>query len=308
METSTCTVVRPGASDAYWLVTELLEPQLQSKDMDVVHVTASPSGGPPPHRHSREDEMFYVLKGKFEFVHNNTHQLLGAGEAVFLPRGSIHTYDNVGDANGRLLVVTRPGGFARFVASTGNICLDRSKVPQIGPAALEKLAQGCALAGIELLPAHKADDPAPSRARPQEVWCLGLHVRLLLTSEQTQGQFSVAEILAEPGLFVPPHTHDREDEFFYVTEGEFEFNLADGVISAPAGTFVHVPKQTVHGFRNASGKTAKLFDVHTPGGFERFFIASGTPCLDIKLGPPKTKPDMQRFVEICRQHGMELAG
>jgi quercetin dioxygenase-like cupin family protein len=303
---SEATVVREGAADAYWLVTALMEPQLATAELDVVHVTSTPSDGPPPHRHSREDELFYIIDGRFELIFDDTHFLAEKGDALFLPRNSIHTYANVGASAGRMLAITKPGGFAKFVTTTGDICLDRTKVPQIGAAVLEKLAAGCAKAGIELLPAHQPKEPAPRQPKPRELWVLGGHVKLLLTGEQTNGQFSVSENTLDPGFFVPPHTHDVEDEFFYVLEGELEFDLGETTISAPAGTFVHVPKQTLHGFRNAGTQRAKMLDCHTPGGFEKFFLAAGTPCLDIKLGPPKERPDMERFVAICRAHGMRF--
>ena len=70
------------------------------------------------------------------------------------------------------------------VASTGEICLDRHMPPEVGPATFDRLAEGCAIAGIELLPAHRASEPAPTQPRPRELWCIGLHIKLLLTSEQ----------------------------------------------------------------------------------------------------------------------------
>jgi hypothetical protein len=95
---------------------------------------------------------------------------------------------------------------------------------------------------------------------------------------------------------------------FYVLEGEFEFDLPAGrKVRATPGTFVYVPKLTVHGFRNVGDGPAKLVDYHTPGGFDAFFRASSTVCTDRTKGPPKVAPDMVRFVEICRAHGMELA-
>jgi quercetin dioxygenase-like cupin family protein len=133
-----------------------------------------------------------------------------------------------------------------------------------------------------------------------------MHVKLLLTSEETASAYSVAEITAAPGGFVPPHAHAREDEMFYVLSGTFEFELADSVITAPSGTFVHVPRQTLHGFRNAGRAVGRLLDVHTPGGFEKFFLEAGTKCDDAQQGPPEGAPDMPRFLQICRKHGMEI--
>jgi quercetin dioxygenase-like cupin family protein len=193
-----------------------------------------------------------------------------------------------------------------FIAQTGDICLDQARAREIGPATFEKLAAGCARAGIDLLPTHVATEPAAQQTKPQELWVLGTHVRILLTSQQTGGQFTVAEITTQPGDFVPPHRHVREDEIFYVLTGEYEFDLRDGIINAPAGTFVYVPKQSVHGFRNCGTTAARMLDIHTPGGFEKFFTDAGTPCTDVRKGAPKMKLEMNQLVRLFEKHGMEM--
>jgi hypothetical protein len=67
-----------------------------------------------------------------------------------------------------------------------------------------------------------------------------------------------------------------------------------------------VPKRTLHGFRNASNRPAKLVDYHTPGGFENFFIDAGTECTDASKGPPNEPLDIPRFIQICERHGMKV--
>src|SRR5688572_3260605 len=126
-----CTVVRPGAADAYWLVTDLMEILCTGGTRDVVHTTVRPDGGTPPHVHRKEDELFYVIDGTFEFVYGDRRFTAGAGTALYLPRNVVHRFKNVGLTDGRLLVIVDPGGFAKFVATTGDICLDRSRVPQV---------------------------------------------------------------------------------------------------------------------------------------------------------------------------------
>jgi quercetin dioxygenase-like cupin family protein len=195
-----------------------------------------------------------------------------------------------------------PGGFSKFIATTGDICLDRTRVPQVGPATFEKLAAGCARMQIEMLPSWKADRPAPTRIPPRELWVLGMHVKLLLTAEETNGRFSVAELSPDPGVFVPNHRHLAEDEMFYVTDGTVWFEVGGESITATAGTFVYIPRGTMHGFRNIGSRRARMLNVHTPGGFDKFFEASGTPCEDIDAGPPNVAPNFAKFAIICRDH------
>lgn len=76
----------------------------------------SPPGGvPPAHSHTNEDEIFYVLEGEYEFLLNGNRRKLASGDAIHASRGSIHTFRNVGTAEGKLLIVTVPGGFEKYL-------------------------------------------------------------------------------------------------------------------------------------------------------------------------------------------------
>jgi len=80
-----------------------------------------PGGGPPPHMHCREDETFYVLSGRFEFQDGDCRVLVRPGACVHAPKGSLHTFRNVGSTLGTLLVVMTPGGFERFFAEMSEL-------------------------------------------------------------------------------------------------------------------------------------------------------------------------------------------
>lgn len=73
-----------------------------------------PKHGPALHTHLREDELWYVLDGEFRFMAGDALFRVSDGGVVFGPRGTPHCFQNVGDAPGRLLVVTTPSGLERF--------------------------------------------------------------------------------------------------------------------------------------------------------------------------------------------------
>ena len=73
-----------------------------------------PGGGPPPHYHLDEDEWFYVLEGQASFLVDGQWQDVPVGTALFMPRGVVHTFRNVGPAPLKMLVTTRPSGFEQF--------------------------------------------------------------------------------------------------------------------------------------------------------------------------------------------------
>jgi quercetin dioxygenase-like cupin family protein len=80
----------------------------------VFHLTVPPMLGPPLHRHSREDEWFYVLDGEITAEIDGQRTVLHAGDSAFASRGTGHAFQNFGDAAVQMLVMVTPGGFYRF--------------------------------------------------------------------------------------------------------------------------------------------------------------------------------------------------
>ncbi|HII39816.1 MAG TPA: cupin domain-containing protein [Thermoplasmata archaeon] len=74
----------------------------------------APKEGPPLHRHGREDEMWYILEGRFRFRADGEIFLAPAGSFVFIPRGTAHCLQNIGDRPSRILVMFTPAGMERF--------------------------------------------------------------------------------------------------------------------------------------------------------------------------------------------------
>jgi quercetin dioxygenase-like cupin family protein len=73
-----------------------------------------PQGGPPPHYHTNEDEHFYVIEGRASFYQEGEWTEVPPGTAVFMPRGVVHAFKNVGDTPLRQLIQTTPSGFETF--------------------------------------------------------------------------------------------------------------------------------------------------------------------------------------------------
>jgi mannose-6-phosphate isomerase-like protein (cupin superfamily) len=75
--------------------------------------TIAPKSGPPTHVHNTEDEIFYVVKGEFNVKLGDRIVSAPAQTVMFVPRGTPHTFQNVGIGPGVLLVAVTPGGFER---------------------------------------------------------------------------------------------------------------------------------------------------------------------------------------------------
>jgi quercetin dioxygenase-like cupin family protein len=73
-----------------------------------------PGQGPPLHTHANEDEAWYVIEGELRFKLDADISRAPAGSFVFVPRGTPHCFQNVGDAPARILVMFTPAGMEHF--------------------------------------------------------------------------------------------------------------------------------------------------------------------------------------------------
>ena len=80
----------------------------------ISYVNVPPMAGPALHRHSSEDEWFYVLEGQITIQVDGQRTILRADDSAYAARGTVHTYQNFGPTAARMLVMFAPGGFQRF--------------------------------------------------------------------------------------------------------------------------------------------------------------------------------------------------
>ena len=93
----------------------LVSSAMSNGSLNVITQTCQPGGGPPPHRHTKEDEFFTVLEGEFEFFDGKGWHRLLTDQMQFGPRGGIHTFRSCGTTNGKILIVASPGGLDRYL-------------------------------------------------------------------------------------------------------------------------------------------------------------------------------------------------
>ena len=115
---------------------------------------------------------------------------------------------------------------------------------------------------------------------------LGIPTLIRSKAETTNGAFGLIEHWEMPvGFGSPYHTHHREDEAFYVLEGEVGFVCDGKWLKAGPGTFVYGPREIPHGFKVIGSSPARMLVMCTPGGFERFVLEQTTP-IDEPPSPP----------------------
>jgi quercetin dioxygenase-like cupin family protein len=139
------------------------------------------------------------------------------------------------------------------------------------------------------------------------VWYNGALMTFLATGEDTHGQFGLIEAVGRRGGDAPPHIHHREDEIFYILEGEVVFSVNDRTIKGTAGTMIFLPRDVRHSFTIESEQYRMLILV-TPAGFEGWFREFGVPAPAMTL-PPANEPaygEVQRMLQAAPRYGLEL--
>lgn len=142
----------------------------------------------------------------------------------------------------------------------------------------------------------------------RSVWYNGGLMTFLATGEDTQGQFALIEAVQTKGNVPPPHTHRREDETFYVLEGEITVSIGDRTIKATPGTMVFLPRNVRHSF-TIDSEQGRILILITPAGFEGWFKEFSVPAPAMVL-PPAGEPtydEVQSMLEAAPRYGLEFA-
>lgn len=126
-----------------------------------------------------------------------------------------------------------------------------------------------------------------TEAGRQSFWLgAGEKVDFVATGEDTGGQFAFFDFLLLPTTGPSPHIHRREDEGFYVLDGEVSIQIHDHAITATPGSFFFLEKDHPHAFRNLGATPARLLDISIPSNLEDLFAAIGLPAIDTTPPPP----------------------
>jgi quercetin dioxygenase-like cupin family protein len=143
---------------------------------------------------------------------------------------------------------------------------------------------------------------------PQEdaFWWQGSLYRIKARAATTGGALGLIEASFYRGFGPPLHVHRREDEAFYVIEGEIRFRQGEEEFVGGPGTWVWGSRGVPHTFRVESERARALILV-TPGGFERMLEVGGVPVRE-SAQPPVQEYDLDEAVAISGQFGFEVVG
>lgn len=141
---------------------------------------------------------------------------------------------------------------------------------------------------------NPAESPRPvvtPYADAPAYWSIGILWNVLISGDQSFGNFTLLDQTMPEGAGPPSHMHERAHEGFYILEGEITYTLGpDGeTIVAGPGAGVWIPPGTPHAFKVTSGP-ARALNFYTPGGFDDQFPYLATPATEKTLPPEDLAP------------------
>jgi uncharacterized cupin superfamily protein len=121
-----------------------------------------------------------------------------------------------------------------------------------------------------------------------------------LMGEAAGGRFALVEHRLAPGqLGAPMHTHEHEDEYSFVLEGELSALLGGELVRAGPGSLVVKPRQQPHTFWNQGPGITRILEIISPSGFEHYFEAVGEA-----FAANPSQPDIDSLIVLAERYGL----
>jgi mannose-6-phosphate isomerase-like protein (cupin superfamily) len=139
------------------------------------------------------------------------------------------------------------------------------------------------------------------------IWFLRNRMTIKATAQSTAGAYGLIESWVAAGFSPPLHVHHREDESFWVLEGEVTMRCGDRTLRAGPGSYLFLPRDVPHTFVVEGDVPAHLLTLLTPGGGEGFFIEAGRPAEGHGL-PPAGPLDIEHLKRVSEKFGAAIVG
>jgi len=145
----------------------------------------------------------------------------------------------------------------------------------------------------------------------------GIGVRFMVDGAESGGGFSLVEHPMEPrALAAPMHRHSREDEYSFVLQGRVGADLGGEIVYGEIGEVIFKPRGQWHTFWNAGDTPARILEIISPSGFEKFFDTMAELAGRGELNPARlvalaaeygTDVDIDSVPQLVAAHGLTFA-
>jgi mannose-6-phosphate isomerase-like protein (cupin superfamily) len=151
--------------------------------------------------------------------------------------------------------------------------------------------------------------PAVHNEHPKVFMFPGVQMKILLSSRDTGGQFSLVEGTMSPGGDGGLHVHLCEDESMHLLEGQLEVTIGEKVFDLKSGESYFAPRRIPQRLRNRGSVPARSLMIMSPSTFDEFIACAGVPVVDGEAPSPAEMPtaeQMQRLVALAQQFGIKI--
>jgi mannose-6-phosphate isomerase-like protein (cupin superfamily) len=135
-------------------------------------------------------------------------------------------------------------------------------------------------------------------------WWFGQLAVIKAGAPETDGRYTLVEIVVPAEYATPLHVHEREDEAFWMLDGEAVFEVDGETFDASSGSYLLAPRGVAHRF-TAGSRGARILFLFTPGGFERYITATSVAARQPTVPPADVTPP-ENVAEIARAFGTEI--
>ena len=148
---------------------------------------------------------------------------------------------------------------------------------------------------------------ASTAQRSAPLWFIDGLAQVRVSGEETDGRYSVLEILVPGGDMPPLHVHHVDDETFMVLEGEVSLHTPGVSVTAGPGGIVYAPRGVPHVYRVES-ETARWRVFSSPPAFPEFLLETSepAPAAELPTRPPSITPE--GLTEVAARYGIEILG
>jgi len=150
------------------------------------------------------------------------------------------------------------------------------------------------------------DAVAVATGKGEARWWFGQLAEIKATSADTGGQFTLVEVTCPPSYQGVRHIHHKEDEGFWLLDGQMDLEVGGKHIAMNAGDYAFGPRDIPHSFSAGDAGCRVLF-ILTPGGFENLIMATSAPAASRTIPPHSDEvPDFARMQAILAPFGGEI--
>ncbi|OHV81054.1 cupin domain-containing protein [Rhizobium sp. LCM 4573] len=145
-----------------------------------------------------------------------------------------------------------------------------------------------------------------SSMEPKEFVLAGVTMKLLLSGEQTDGQFCLLENTSGGNTSTPIHVHARDDETVYIIEGELTAVIDGETRRLTAGQSIFLKRGVPHRLMNTTGRPARYILIATPALFDKFLAEAGRELKQDETAGPPTPEEIDRLKNASPKFGITL--